>query len=162
MFKAASFKKAMSNAALDIPGLRKTQIGRLVWVSGDKVPVYGTPQLFMTLVRMADIARTPDIRTRAILPQWCCQIHITYVMPQINATNLGNLLSAAGLLSGIGDGRQEKGSLNFGQFRIASHNDPEYLAISKQGRVQQVGSVGGTNDKHISRLVQAIQLGQQL
>jgi hypothetical protein len=91
----------------------------------------------MTIVRMADIARTPDIRTRAILPRWACKIDITYVMPQINAQNLSNLLGAAGMLSGVGDGRQEKGSLNFGQFRVTHPDDPEFVSITKEARVQQ-------------------------
>src|SRR5437667_51918 len=35
---ATAFKGAMKTAALDLPGARKAQIGRLVYVEGDYVP----------------------------------------------------------------------------------------------------------------------------
>ena len=49
-----------------------------------------------------------------------------------------NLLSAAGLQSGIGDGRQEKGWGNFGSFVICEPNDKDFLRItSTMGREPQ-------------------------
>ena len=44
-----------------------------------------------------------------------------------------NLISAAGLISGVGDWRQEKGSGNHGQYRICSADDPEFIHILKTG-----------------------------
>lgn len=60
------FKKAMMTAALDIPGAKKSQIGRLLYLVNDRIDLYGRPELFMSVTRSADINRTPDIRTRII------------------------------------------------------------------------------------------------
>ena len=137
-FPAGGFKRAMANAALDMPGLKKSQIGRWIWVEGNNVDIYGIPQLFMTPVRSADMNRTPDIRTRAILPTWACQLRINYVRPHLKEKPLINLLAAAGLLSGIGDWRQEKGSGSYGQFQVVGPDDKRFLAIVKAGgRVAQ-------------------------
>lgn len=138
---ASMFKKAMMNAALDLPGARKTQIGRLVYVLGDRINVYGTPQVMCSVVRSSDINHTPDIRTRAILPRWACKIQISFVTPILNATSIGNLLAAGGITSGIGDWRVEKGSGNYGRYHICDPKDPEYLSVLKEGRKQQVDAL---------------------
>lgn len=130
---AAAFKRAIANAALDIPGAKKTQIGRLSWVEGQYVPLYGVPELFMAVVRQAGIDRTPDIRTRAIFPKWAATIELSFLAPLLNETVLANLLAAAGYIVGVGDGRQEKGALNFGQFRVCDEDDSEFQEIVKAG-----------------------------
>jgi hypothetical protein len=132
-FPAGGFKKSMTTAALDIPGAHKAQIGRLVWVRGELIPIYGVPELFMSIVRSSDIARTPDVRTRAILPRWACQLTIEFAMPLITAQAVINLLAAGGITSGIGDWRNEKGSASFGQFSIVAADDPGYLEILAAG-----------------------------
>src|SRR5215471_5330445 len=43
---AGGFKKSMQIAALSIPGSSKAEIGRLVFVEGNLVPLYGLPKLF--------------------------------------------------------------------------------------------------------------------
>lgn len=133
IFPAAAFKKAMMSAALRIPHANKTQIGQLVWVDGQYLDIFGIPEIFMSIVRSADMNRTPDVRTRAIVPRWACTLSLTYVRPQLADKQIANLLAAAGILAGIGDGRQEKGSLNFGQFEIVSDSDAEFKAITKNG-----------------------------
>ena len=65
---ATAFKGAIRTAALDMPGAKKAQIGRLTYIPGEYVGVYGLPRLFMSIVRSADMNRTPDVRTRAIVP----------------------------------------------------------------------------------------------
>ena len=123
VFPAAAFKSAMCNAALEIPGAKKAQIGRLVWVVGDMVDVYGAPKLHMSVVRSADMNRTPDVRTRAILPQWCCCVTVQYVMPTMTDVAVARLLETAGIVIGIGDFRQEKGKGNYGQFTLSSESE---------------------------------------
>lgn len=132
-FPAGGFKKSMTTAALDIPGASKAQIGRLVWVRGELIPIYGVPELFMAIVRSSDIARTPDVRTRAIVPKWACKLSIEFAMPLITAQAVLNLLAAGGITSGIGDWRNEKGSASFGQFSIVDAEDPAYLEIVASG-----------------------------
>jgi hypothetical protein len=85
------------------------------------------------------MARTPDIRTRAILEQWACRISVTFVEPNLTRQDIVNLLSAGGVTCGIGDWRPEKGKGNFGQYRVASITDPEFVSIRDAGgREQQI------------------------
>lgn len=138
-FPTGAIKKAIASAALDLPGANKSQIGRLVWIQGDRVPVYGVPQIFCSIVRSAGMDKTPDVRTRAILPRWCMALDsITYVRPNLTAKTVLSLLAAAGLLNGIGDWRQQKGSGSYGQFRVAAPDDPEIkFLMSSAGRDAQ-------------------------
>lgn len=133
VFPAAGFKRAMASAALEMPGTNKAQIGRLVWAEGTYVPIYGVPQLWMTTVRSADMARTPDVRSRAIIPAWAAQVTLDFVTPQLNGQAVANLLASAGVFIGVGDGRPEKGALSFGRFEIVEPSDPRYVAVVKAG-----------------------------
>jgi hypothetical protein len=132
-FPASAIKGAMMQAALRIPGAKKTEIAQLVWVEGDIVPVFGIPQLFMSITRSADMNRTPDIRTRVIVPKWTAVIDITFTVPLINETSVVNLLSGAGQICGIGDWRPEKGKGTFGQFKIVNSEADTYQAITSAG-----------------------------
>jgi hypothetical protein len=129
-FPAAAFKKAMSCAALDIPGVAKSQIGRLVWAIGDRVEIFGEPQMMCSIVRSADMNRTPDVRTRAILPEWACRVSFCYMVPLLKQQTIVNLLAAAGFL-GVGDWRQERGSGSYGQFQLVSNDHPDFVRICK-------------------------------
>lgn len=133
MCLAASFKKALCGAALDLPGATKAQLGRLTWVEGERLGLYGVPQLFMSVTRCADINRTPDIRTRVIVPKWACRVAINFAKPIINETLIANLLVAAGMTQGIGDWRAEKGSGNYGSFEVVGADNPEFNRIVKAG-----------------------------
>ena len=135
MFPAPAVKGSMATAALETKGTNKTQIGRLVWVKDYSVPVYGVPQLHMCIVRMADKNRTPDVRTRAILEEWCIPVTIQFVKPQLNEKSILQLLSNGGIIVGIGDFRQEKGKGNFGQFEVVTK--AECKDIVKKGGFRQ-------------------------
>lgn len=134
---SSMFKGAMRTAALDLPGTKKSQIGRLVYVEGDRVDVYGKPQLMMSVTRSADMNRTPDIRSRAILPEWACKITVSFIKPIIREQSVANLLAAGGITAGIGDWRVEKGSGSYGTYRLVSLDDPDFIRITKQGRAEQ-------------------------
>jgi hypothetical protein len=139
---ASAFKLSLTNAALDTQGMKKAQIGRLVWVEGELIPIYGVPQMSMMTVRSADINRTPDVRTRAIVPEWACRITITYPEQLIKPQAIINLLANGGLNQGVGDGRPEKAKLHFGRFRLTDANDPDYKRIVKTGgRAAQVAAM---------------------
>lgn len=132
-----AFRKAIASAALDVPGCSKTQIGRLVRVVEYDVHIYGVPRLSCMIVRMADIKRTPDVRTRAMLKFWACELSIRYADPPLKASSLVSLLSAAGELIGVGDGRNEKGSsLSCGCFQIVSGDDQRYKKIVASGGIE--------------------------
>lgn len=127
-----AWKKCIANTAVDIPGAARAQIGRLCWVEGREIPLWGVPQLHMGVVRAADMNRTPDVRTRAVLPEWASVITVTYVKPNITEQALLNLIASGGLINGQGDWRQQKGG-SFGRFRIARKDDPELQRIMKTG-----------------------------
>jgi hypothetical protein len=131
------FKRAMMTAALDLPGTKKAQIGRLVYIENDRISVWGTPQLMMSITRSADINKTPDVRTRAIVPRWAARLTVKFVRPVLREQSVANLLAAGGVTSGIGDWRVEKGSGSYGRYRLTSPNDPEFAALMAEGREAQ-------------------------
>jgi hypothetical protein len=130
---STAFKGSLRSAALDMPGMKKAQIGRLTYIEGDLVGVYGIPKLFMAIVRSADMNKTPDVRTRAIVPHWASVVRFTYVQPLIRPQAILNLLAAAGITIGVGDGRPEKGAMSYGQFRVCLPDDVEFKQIVKDG-----------------------------
>lgn len=130
---AVWFKKGMACAALDIPGANKSQIGRLCWACGERLSLYGVPQLHMSITRSADMNRTPDVRTRAIVPKWACRLTVQFAKPQLSDVAITNLLVAAGMLSGCGDWRNQKGSERYGCYEPVAADNPEFLSIIKSG-----------------------------
>lgn len=126
------FKKGISGAAIDM-GAKRTQIGRLVHVVGERLPLYGVPRLLMSVTRSADINRTPDVRTRAIVPEWACYVSVSFPTPVLNQQIIANLLAAAGQFQGVGDWRPEKGAGAYGQYEIVSRDDPRFLRVIESG-----------------------------
>jgi hypothetical protein len=133
----AMFKGAMETAALESPGTKKSQIGRLCYIEENRVDLFGLPQLFMSVVRSADMNKTPDVRTRMIVPKWACKFTVRFMMPTIRDQSVANLLALAGQIAGVGDYRVEKGAGAYGRFKLVSESDAEYKAICKLGRVHQ-------------------------
>lgn len=130
---ATGFKGGMMTAALDMPGVAKTQIKRQVYVDGQVVHIYGIPEMMMAVTRSADINKTPDVRTRAVMRKWACYLSMSYTVPLLNQQSVSNLLAAAGIVSGLGDWRQEKGSGNFGCYKLTTADDPEFLEVIATG-----------------------------
>lgn len=122
-FPAMSIKAAMATAALHVPGITKTSIQRLVYLPDEMVPIFGIPKLRMDVVRSADAARTPDVRTRAYFQEWATQVTIRFARPELNRTAIVNLLENAGMICGIGDFRQEKGKGSYGTFTVINAED---------------------------------------
>lgn len=138
----AWIKKAIMGASLDIPGATKAQMGRLVIVPEINLPLWGIPQLFMSVTRSADMNKTPDVRTRAIVPAWCTRVTIRYASPLMKGPILIKLLAAAGLINGIGDWRTQKGSGNFGSFSVVDDSDPMFKLIQETaGRSEQIDAM---------------------
>lgn len=138
---SASFKKAMMGAALRIPGAKKTEIAQLVRVDGLLTGIYGIPQIFSSITRSADMNRTPDVRTRVIIPEWAAVVSITYTVPILNKTSVVNLLAGAGQINGIGDWRIEKGGW-CGAFRVVDVEDEALQRIvTTGGRREQLAAM---------------------
>ena len=137
-FPGGGFKRALVRAAVDVPNVTGAQVGRLVWVLDDDIDVFGIPELFMAVVRNADQKRTPDIRSRAIMPEWACRVRVRFVRSYLKERHLYNLMASAGLINGVGDYRQEKGYGSYGQFHLVAEDDPDYLRLCKHaGRAAQ-------------------------
>jgi hypothetical protein len=139
---ATAFKKAMANAAKDIPGATKAEVGRLTWVVGERIAIYGIPMLHMSVVRQAGMNKTPDIRTRAIIPKWACRIEVAFVQEILKPAAIGDLIVTAGMTQGIGDWRTEKGSGTYGQFSLVDDDDEEFRQIiATGGRAAQIAAM---------------------
>lgn len=137
-----AFKKAMAQAALDTPGATKAEIGRHVQVIDPTVHIYGTPYLDMRIVRQAGISKTPDVRTRAIFKQWGGKITVRYTRGIVRETDIVNLMANAGIITGIGDGRIEKGTFAFGGWDVVAQDDGALLDLMKhQGRKVQIAAL---------------------
>jgi hypothetical protein len=139
---AAWFKGAVMTAALRVPGAKKTEIGQLLWIQGERIPLYGVPEVFTAITRDASINRTPDVRTRAIVPKWATTIRVELVVPLLNSRSVTNLFAAAGKVAGVGDWRPEKGKGTYGQFEIVDPDDERFRSIIERGgRAQQMGAM---------------------
>jgi hypothetical protein len=135
VFPGSAFASVIADTAIDVPGSSRAQMERLTRVLDLNVPIYGVPRLFMAVVRTAGMNKTPDIRTRAILPEWACYISVTYARGLLTERSVTHLLAAGGVIGGIGDGR---GKMGFGQFRLVPATDKDFLRIVKtQGRKAQ-------------------------
>ena len=151
-FPAPGIKSAMSTAALETAGVTKSSVQRLIFLPEAKVKIWGKPFLKMDVVRSADMNRTPDVRTRAFLPQWCSEIDIQYVQPTLSKHSVFSLLTNAGIMCGIGDFRQEKGKGSFGTFsvyadNISSEDQEIWDEITKQGRDVQQAAMDAAMDQ---------------
>ncbi|WP_422057308.1 hypothetical protein [Sphingomonas sp.] len=133
-------KVAMCHAALETAGITKAAAQRLLFMPGERAAVYGTPQLRMSVVRSADMNRTPDIRTRAYLPRWAVEIEVQHILPQLPVQSVVALACNAGVLVGFGDYRPEKGKGTYGTFRVITPemDDPEWDdLVANHGRAAQ-------------------------
>ena len=135
-------KRGIAEVAKDLPGATKAQVGRLCYVEDEYFPVWGLPRLHMTLVRMADMAHTPDMRTRACLPEWAAKFRVRYTEPMLNAKAVAQLVASAGVIQGLGDWRPGKGAGSFGTFEIVAEDDPRWQRITKEGgHTEQVAAM---------------------
>lgn len=131
------FKGAIANAALDVPGAAKTQIGRLTTITDVHIPVYGVPEVFTKMVKLSGPSRTPDVRTRAIFREFACTVTIGYLaLAGITENNIAQLLAMAGLIVGLGDWRPQKGG-SYGQFSIVDADNERFQRVCKLGTKAQ-------------------------
>jgi hypothetical protein len=130
-----SFKKAIGAAALDMPGAARTKIERLTNVVDVNINLFGTPELFFSMVRNSDMNHTPDVRSRPIFGRWACSITVSYVKGILTERAVANLLGAAGQIVGIGDWRPQKGG-PYGKFRLVGDSDKTFKEIVKNEGVK--------------------------
>ena len=75
-----------------------------------------------------------------MFPEWACKVTLGFIRNLITEGDLINLYAASGVITGIGDGRTEKGSRDNGQYELVSADHSEWNRIVKtQGRkVQEI------------------------
>lgn len=130
-------QQAIAAAALDIPGVKRTESERWISVVDLNVNLFGIPQMYMSMVRNSDMNKTPDVRTRPIFPEWACKIDVCYKVAPLNDKAVINLAAGAGQIVGLGDWRPQKGG-PYGKFRLCEHGDKDFTRICKeQGRKEQ-------------------------
>lgn len=163
-FPAAGVKGAMATAALETGGITKTSVQRLIFLPESHIQIWGKPYLKMDIVRSADMNKTPDVRTRAYLPNWCAEVDIKFVTPTLSTMSIVSLLQNAGTIVGIGDFRQEKGRGSYGTFSVAGSEDMgEYQEIwddiTQEGRAVQELAMENPEcaDEQTAELMQFIQ-----
>lgn len=127
------FKQSTRQAAIDVPGATKAQIGRLVSLAAVEIHLWGVPYMKADMVRQAGIARTPDVRFRACVREWATSVTFNYIETLVSPISLANLVSAAGIICGIGDNRVEKGADSYGQFQIVRDDDEQWAEIVETG-----------------------------
>jgi hypothetical protein len=141
LMRADALKRSLGTAALETAGVFKSEIGRDVYVQPDSgifLYVWGKPVLSMESVRMSDMKRTPDIRTRAVCVEWCARAKIKYLADRFTDTAIVNLVARAGIVSGWGDARQEKGARSEGLWEVVNEKNENWQRIAKtQGRAVQ-------------------------
>ena len=151
----SAVKGSMVTAAMVTGGINGTDVKRMVIVPNELISVWGVPFLKMDIVRSADMAKTPDVRTRAFLPRWCVQVDIEFLKPMFNPQAIVTLLANAGVVAGLGDFRQEKGKGNFGSFEIVTTPEQELefdRLVREEGRsVQEAAMKEGKPYDQISR-----------
>jgi hypothetical protein len=126
------FKAAVADVAKRVPGnATTTALKQLVWVHNPYVDLYGTPKMFMRMVRIPATGSL-DIRITAIVPFWYCSVDLTFVVPQLSPDSMSNLMMAAGMLNGVGDYRQQKGAGSYGQFELVNPDDARVTRIKKE------------------------------
>lgn len=141
-FPAPGLKGAMATAALETAGVTKSSVNRLLYLPETNVRIWGIPQLKMDVVRSADINKTPDVRTRAYLPEWSAEFKVNFIAPTLTVVSVLNLLSNAGMVCGIGDFRVEKGKGSFGTFSVVQEGRELWSDFCRirdnQGRAAQM------------------------
>lgn len=144
-FPAPGVKAAMATASLETRNVTKASVNRLIFMPEQRIRIWGLPYLKMDVVRSADMAKTPDVRTRAYLPRWCATVDIAFVTPTLSTHAIVTLLSNAGVVCGIGDFRQEKGKGSYGCFTVHGDNlgDAQDIwdELMKEGREAQEAAI---------------------
>ena len=121
---AASFRRAMIDAATFIEGVAKTQIRGAVFIIGDSRAPDGRwliPLKFKRRFMHEDVVRlkngTPMVRFRPAFEDWSVDLVVEYDPDIISAEQVHHLLQRAGFSIGVGEGRPQKGG-DWGNFAL--------------------------------------------
>jgi hypothetical protein len=124
---ATAFKNAMVDACRNT-GQAMTQIKMVMFIHADGVDrIDGTPLIKINgkphkvVHPVSNSGKVADLRVRAMWDTWSAVVKIEFDSSAISLTSVGNLLSRAGRLIGIGEGRpfsKKSCGMGWGTFRI--------------------------------------------
>lgn len=124
VFPTRAFKSAMADAALLHDGVTKTDIKRLVWIHGEYALI-DPPDWEMRedVVRLAGVARTPDMRWRPRFFPWRVSLTIETQPVLLPPEAILNLLDWAGAFIGVGEDRPGRSGGDWGRFHVAREGE---------------------------------------
>jgi hypothetical protein len=138
---ASGFKTAIVNSARNYAGVTMVELKQWIYVIGESdqegdqfalVPLtYGKMTLREDMVR--NHTGVADIRYRMQFYPWSAELQIQFFPEQLQLEGLVNLVDAAGLTSGIGDGRPSSPQAKagtFGRWRVDQSKPVRVLAAS--------------------------------
>lgn len=135
-----AFKKALSIATPTVPlaasgryPAKQVDVDRLVRVTGERVPVWGIPQLHLAVVTNSGPSASKAVRSRAYLPRWCAELELRITGDTVKERALIAALQWSGRVCGVGDFRVGKGLGDYGQFAIVPWDDPQWAEIQRTG-----------------------------
>jgi len=154
---AGGVKGAIEFVLPHFPGVAsKNSLNRLVHLITDykkaqpEVELFGIPRMWTTNVTVGPWnSRSPDVRTRAIFPEWAACFCIGYQAPYTKETIL-NIIHNAGHMAGLGDGRAEtggNGKFNAGTFELVNESEFYRLTCVKYGK--KAAQIEAFNDPHL-------------
>ena len=121
-FPAIAIKSAMVYAGYQIFKKPQTLTRAAIYVRPDEdelIEVHGEHRIREDMVRVGTINKVASPRYRAEFPEWKMNVTIQYFADVISAEEVVKLLSAAGLASGLGEWRPQKGG-QMGMWRVIS------------------------------------------
>ena len=114
---ACAIKKAIVAAARVDDTKKMTELRQSIFVRGERIPIeYSECEMREDMVRISGKA---DVRYRPAYKNWSATIEIEWLISQLSAGQVLNLLQLAGFSVGIHDWRPEK-SGEFGRFAPVS------------------------------------------
>ena len=124
LFPTRAFKAAMADAALLHDGVTKMDIKRLVWIHGEHVRIEpGEWRMREDIVRLAGVARTPEVRWRPSFFPWRVTLTIDTQPVLLPPEAILNLLDWAGAFIGVGEDRPGKSGGDWGRFHVAREGE---------------------------------------
>lgn len=126
-FRACLPSMAIKNALVDtvdrnqFPGFDKTTFRRNCFVLGYMIELKGgVLRMREDVVRLDNASRAPQMRYRAYVMPWYCDIIFKYRADVIAPKQISAFMEYAGFSNGLGENRPEKSGNSYGQFYVQS------------------------------------------
>ena len=116
-FPSIAFKAAAVSAARQVEGLTMTFLRGAFHITGELVPISGTPRMREDTVRIG--MGTADLRYRPEFPEWSTVLDVRLNRRAMTLEQLVHLINQAGFSVGVGEWRPEKDG-SYGMFQVVA------------------------------------------